>query len=144
MEEVMSGSSLRYAPLPLRIFFGLHLAYHGFPKLFSQRGQASFIHILEGMGVPLPSVMVWVIGGLEFGGGLMLLTGALTRLMATVVAGEVIINIVGALIRGGFPEPLPGGDPLPDYQMSLAYLAGMLSLIAAGPGEYAIDELREA
>jgi putative oxidoreductase len=134
----------KWALLPLRLVFGLGLAYHGFPKLFSRAGHASFIGILQGMGVPLPRVMVWLIGALEFFGGLAIVGGAFTTLVSIAILVEIIINLIGALIRGGFPPPVPGQQPLPGYESSLSYGAAMLALLLGGAGVYSVDGLLAA
>jgi putative oxidoreductase len=132
----------QWAPIPIRIVLGLGLAYHGFPKLFSALGQASFISMLQSMGVPAPGLMVWVIGILEFGGGLLLFLGAFTEIVAAVIVVEIIINLGVALIRGGFPQPLPGQQPLPGVEVSLVYMAGLLAIMLTGAGVYSIDRMR--
>jgi len=134
----------QWAPLPLRLILGLGLAYHGFPKLFSAAGQASFIGMMQSMGVPAPGLMVWVVGILEFVGGLLLVVGAFTGIVSAVIVIEIIINLVVALFRGGFPQPLPGQQPLPGVEVSLVYMAGLLALILGGAGVYSIDQMRAA
>jgi putative oxidoreductase len=134
----------QWVPLPIRLILGLGLAYHGFPKLFSAAGQASFLSMLQSMGVPAPGLMIWGIGILEFVGGLLLVVGAFVEIVAAVIVVEIIINLAVALIRGGFPQPLPGQQPLPGIEISLVYMAGLLALVLGGAGVYSIDRLRAA
>jgi putative oxidoreductase len=98
--------------------------------------------MLQSMGVPAPGLMVWVIGILEFGGGLLLFLGAFTEIVAAVIVVEIIINLGVALIRGGFPQPLPGQQPLPGVEVSLVYMAGLLAIMLTGAGVYSIDRMR--
>ncbi len=42
------------APVPVRMIVGGGLAYHGYPKIFTADGHASFLYIMKGMGVPFP------------------------------------------------------------------------------------------
>ncbi len=138
----MANNWKEWAPLPIRLVLGLGLVYHGFPKLFSADGRASFVNILEGMGVPEPKLGVTLIGILEFGGGILLIGGAFTTIAAAAIVIEIIINLGVAAVRGGFPQPLPGQQPLPGYEMSLAYGAGLLALVLSGPGALSVDRRR--
>jgi putative oxidoreductase len=131
-----------WALFPIRLVVGLGLVYHGYPKLFSEAGRASFLNIVEQMGLPEPKISVFLIGVLEFGGGLLLVGGAFTTLVAAAILVEVVINLVVAAVRGGFPQPLPGGQTLPGFEMSLFYGSGVLALILAGPGAWSIDGSR--
>jgi uncharacterized membrane protein YphA (DoxX/SURF4 family) len=54
-----------------------------------------------------------------------------TKLAAAVVVGEVVVNLITAALRGGFPQPLPGGQPLPGWESSLFYGGGALTVLLA-------------
>ena len=131
-----------WAPFPIRLVLGLGLVYHGYPKLFSAQGRASFLGIVEKMGLPEPRLSVFLIGVLEFGGGLLLVSGAFTTIAAAAIVIEIVINLCVAAVRGGFPQPLPGQQTLPGYEVSLVYGAGLMALILAGPGAWSIDRSR--
>jgi putative oxidoreductase len=133
-----------WAPLPLRLVLGLGYMYHGYPKLFSAEGHASIMGMLQNMGVPAPGPMSWVVGFTEFVGGLALVVGALVTLVSFVLGASLVVNILIAMFRGGFPQPLPGQQPLPGYETSLAYIAGLLALIIGGAGVYSIDRMLAA
>src|SRR5262249_62295522 len=91
--------------LLMRVAAGVLFAAHGYAKLFGGEGRsvhprvrrhlgegfaqamerggpANFSRGLERMGVPAPAFMALVVGGTEVIGGLMLVTGVLTRLAA--------------------------------------------------------------
>jgi putative oxidoreductase len=119
----------RAAALPIRLILGGGLMYHGAPKLFTARGHENIVSLLEGMGVPRAEAAAWAVGAFEFFGGLALLTGRRVRLVSSLVAGQVALNLLAALRRGAFPEPLPGGQPLPGVEDSLFYGLGSLSLL---------------
>jgi putative oxidoreductase len=128
-----------WAPIPIRLILGLGLVYHGYPKLFSAQGRASFLGIVEEMGLPEPRLSVFLIGVLEFGGGLLLIGGAFTTIVAAAIVIEIVINLCVAAVRGGFPQPLPGQQTLPGIETSLVYSAGLMALVLAGPGAWSID-----
>jgi len=130
-----------YAPILIRLVYGGGFAYHGYPKIFTADGHQSFLHIMEGMGVPFPNLMSWVIGCLEFFGGMFLILGILVVTTSVLLAIELTVNILMALAHGGFPPPLNPDQPLPGYENSLLYIAGMLALILGGSGAFSITRL---
>lgn len=129
------------APVPVRMIVGGGLAYHGYPKIFTAEGHASFLHIMQGMGVPFPELMSWVIGGLEFFGGLMLFSGTFVSLVALLIVIEMAVNLIMALLHGGFPPPLNPNQPLPGYEQTLLYLLGALALVIGGSGGFSITRV---
>ena len=132
----------QWAPLPLRLVLGLGMMQAGFPKLFVAAGRANIAHLLEGLGVPWPQVMGWVVGLVEFVGGFGILLGALIAIAAGLNAISITTLIVLSFFRGGMPQPLPGGDPFPDFPLAILILAGMLTLVIGGAGAYSIDQIR--
>lgn len=130
-----------YAPVLIRLVFGGGFMYHGYPKIFTADGHQSFLHIMEGMGVPFPNVMSWVIGGLEFFGGLFLVVGAFVVTMSVLLTIELTVNILIALFSGGFPPPLNPDQPLPGYESSFLYISGLLALILGGAGAFSLTRL---
>jgi len=129
------------APISVRAAFGGGLAYHGFPKLFSAEGHASFVHIMQGFGVPMPEVAAWLIGILEFFGGLALIFGAFVVTVALMILIELAVNLTMALLHGGFPPPLNPNEPLPGYESSLLYMAGALALWIGGSGRLSVTRM---
>ncbi len=123
-------SAVRVAT-PIRLVVGAGLAYHGYPKLFSAKGHENIVSMLTQMGMPLAEASGWAVGLLEFVGGIMLVAHRRTRLLSAVVLGEVIVNLAVAAARGGFPEPLPGAQPLPGWESSSFYGAGALTVLLA-------------
>jgi putative oxidoreductase len=128
-----------WAPLPLRLALGVGLIQHGGIKLFAPGGHANIAHLVAELGVPAPDVMGWIVGLVEFVGGLGMLVGAFTP----VTAGINALNVAGLLIlgaiRGSIPDPLPGGDPLPGFREAFLILAGTLTLVLGGAGTWSVD-----
>ena len=125
-----------YAPLPLRAVIGAGLMLHGGIKLFAAGGHANIAYLIGRLGVPFADAMGWVVGVVEFGGGLGMLLGVWFTL-ATVAN---VLNLAGLLvlgrIAGGIPAPLPDGDPLPGFREAFLILAGVASLLLSGPGRF--------
>jgi putative oxidoreductase len=128
-----------WAPLPLRLALGVGLIQHGGIKLFAPGGHANIAYLIAQLGVPAADVMGWIVGLVEFVGGLGMLVGALTPLAAGVNALNVAGLLVLGAIRGSIPDPLPGGDPLPGFREAFLILAGTGSLALSGAGAWSVD-----
>jgi len=139
-----------FASIPLRLVLGFGFAYHGFPKLFSAAQHEGFVGMLQGIGVPLPGVMAWVVGFVEFFGGLALILGA----FVTIVSILGIINMLVALftvhMQHGFnfinmtmTEQGPSFG-MPGFEVNLLYIAGFLALAMAGAGALSVDRMLAA
>jgi putative oxidoreductase len=76
-------------------------------------------------GLPAPEAFVVVIGVIELVGGLLLLTGILTRPAALVLAGDMI----GAIVVSGIAK-----RELISLTLAPAELVAMLVLLRTGPG----------
>lgn len=140
---MISLAALRaWAPLPLRLALGVGLIRHGGIKLFAAGGHANIAHLLAELGVPAANVLAWIVGVVEFAGGLGILVGALIPLTAGINAVNVAGLLVLGAMRGGIPAPLPGGDPLPSFREAFLILAAALTLVLGGPGPLAIGRNR--
>jgi putative oxidoreductase len=132
-----------WAPLPLRVALGIGLMIHGGIKLFVAGGHDNIVHEIAQLGVPFSGLMGWVVGCVEFFGGLGILIGGLFKVATALNALNVGGLLVLAGLAGGIPDPLPGGDPLPAFREAFLILAGTLTLFLGGPGRLAVDRLRE-
>ncbi|WP_454792784.1 DoxX family membrane protein [Mycolicibacterium lutetiense] len=128
-----------WAPLPLRLFLGGGLILHGGIKLFASGGHANIAYLVGQLGVPFAGTAGWVVGLVEFGGGLGILLGVFFRLATVVNALNVAGLLILGFIAGGIPAPLPGGDPLPGFREALLILAGVVSLLLSGPGRLTLS-----
>jgi putative oxidoreductase len=133
----------------LRLVLGFAFIYHGWPKLFTSAGHAGFVANLQGLHVPAPVFAAWALGALEVFGGLALLLGAFTA----VVAGLLIIHQLVALfmvhLSAGFSfvhvTGMTASGPqfgLPGYEVNLLFIAGLLALLLGGPGAASVDAAR--
>jgi putative oxidoreductase len=138
----MSGKSNPWAPLPLRLAFGGLLLYAGGRKLFLAKGHENIVHLLEELGMPAAEPMGWVVGLIEFGGGLSLFLGLWLKPVAAINVVNLLLNLVLGELRGGLPAPLPGQQALPNPMSSILGIAGLLTLLMTGPGAMSIDGRR--
>jgi putative oxidoreductase len=128
-----------WAPLPLRVVLGFGMMQAGYPKLFVSAGRANIAHLIEGLGIPFSHIIGWAVGLIEFVGGLGILLGALIAIAASLNALSIATLIVLSFLRGGIPEPLPGRDPFPTYQLAILILSGMLTLAIGGAGRWSLE-----
>ena len=85
------------------------------------------------MNIPVPSIAVWVVIVVELIGGILLLIGFQTRLVAVVLAIFCLIT--------GFAIHLPVGD-LPNminFYKNLVMTGGFLYVISYGAGNLSVD-----
>lgn len=110
----------------LRIVTGLLFMQHGVQKLFGW---------LDGMQMELFSLM-GLAGILETFGGLLIVLGLFTPVVALILAGEMAVAYFMAHLPQGFWPILNGGELAALYCFIYLYFA------AAGAGRFSIDELR--
>lgn len=111
----------------LRIVAAFLFMAHGGQKLFNFPPSA---HPMSN----LPPIMLTA-GILEFFGGLLLLTGVYTRIVAFILAGEMAFAFFTRHAPRGFWPLLNMGEPAVLYCFIFLYLA------AAGGGPWSLDRL---
>jgi putative oxidoreductase len=111
----------------VRMLTGLVFVVFSLPKfLLHEFELAEFVRF----GLPESSLLVYLVGLLELGGGVMLLAGFLTRLAAAALAA----NMVGAIAAAGVVV----GGPI-HLGLAPALLVAMVYLLWAGSGPAAVD-----
>lgn len=125
-----AGGASRLADAGLllfRVFIGLALAWgHGINKLPPSEG---FTAGVAEMGFPAAVGFAWAAGIAEFVGGHLIALGLLTRPAALFVA---LTMCVAAFIR-------QAGDPFPDLEKPLLFLAAAVLLMVMGAGRFSFD-----
>ena len=89
------------------------------------------VDAFERYGLPEAGAVVIAIGVIEVLGGVLLGAGLLTRVVALVLAG----NMLGAIVLSGILE----GEVVPSLTLAPALLAAMLFLIWSGAGKPSLD-----
>lgn len=117
-----------FVPLIIRLFLGLLFIVHGYPKLFKSFNQT--VGFFESVGIKPAKFWVFVVGVVEFFGGIALLIGFATQLVALLIAIEMLVAIIVVKFKKGFV----GG-----YELELALLVMAISLVFLGAGAYAFD-----
>ncbi len=122
-----------WASLPLRLILGFGFAYHGYPKLFG--GHDMFVGMLTNLRIPAPGLMAWLVGLLEFFGGLLLIAGAFVSIVA--ILG--ILNMLVAMFTFHLPNGFNFMASPPGYEVNLLYIAGFAALLLGGAGAFSVD-----
>ena len=123
--------------------------------VFFWEGLLKFVYANQGvgrftkLGIPFPHFMATFIGSLEIVGGLLLLAGLTTRLIAVPFVAEMIVAILStkiSLYLGTSPLPLPPAPPqvgfwavLHEIRSEYAQLLTVMFLLVNGPGEWSLD-----
>ena len=113
-----------------RLLLSSAFIWAGFGKLMNPSGTAGYFASLH---IPVPSIAVWVVIIVELIGGILLLIGFQTRLVAAVLAIFCLIT--------GFAIHLPVGD-LPNminFYKNLVMTGGFLYVISYGAGNLSVD-----
>lgn len=131
-----SDRRLDLALAVLRIVAGVIFIAHGGQKLFSF-GLPGVTAGFAGMGIPLASVTAPLVAILEFAGGIALVAGLITRLVALGFALEMLGAILLVHLKGGFF--LPKG-----FEFAFSMLGPSAALVLAGAGAFSLDHLLAA
>ena len=124
-----AGDRLRpLVPIILRLTLGVIFFWHGVDKF--RTGLGNVENAFDGWGIPAPGLTAPFSAVLEIVAGAALILGLATRAAAASLAGL----IVGALVFVKLEDGLLGSA-----ELDLALLAGLVSLVALGPGRLSAD-----
>ena len=103
------------------------------------------------LGIPFPGPTAHFVAVLEIVGGVLLISGFLTRLIAIPFVVEMLVAMLStkvALYLGTSPLPLPPAPPqigawavLHEIRSEYAQIMSSLFLLVAGPGPWSVDAL---
>ena len=111
----------------LRIAVGCMMAFgHGMGKLPPQEG---FIAGVSALGFPAPVFFAWLAALAEFGGGLLLAAGLLTRFNAMALSVTMLVAAFGRHLD----------DPYKVKELSLLYLLVFILFMIKGSGRWSLD-----
>ncbi len=121
----------------IRFAAGAVLIPHGWAKLFG--GAAPFVadKVLGPMGVPAPHLMVIFLGLLETVGVAALALGLFTRVIAAMLAFEMLIITFGVHYSHGYSFTSPGGG----YEYPLLLMVIYIGIFMRGSDRCAIDRM---
>ena len=134
--------------LLLRVMTGGVFLWEGILKFtYANQGVGRFTKL----GMPFPHFTAGFVGWLEIVGGLLLLSGLMTRLIAIPFIVEMVVAILStkiSLYLGTYPLPLPPAPPqvgvwavLHEVRSEYAQLLTSAFLMINGPGKWSLDAL---
>lgn len=115
----------------LRVVVGIAFMYHGWGKIQSPFGWM-------GPDAPVPGILQMLAAVAEFGGGMALIIGLLTKVASIGLACTMLVATImhAFVMKDPFVASAPGS---PSYELALVYLAISVLLMATGPGKHSID-----
>jgi putative oxidoreductase len=126
-----------WALLPLRIVLGVLFIMHGRPKLFGpQRPQ--MVGFFRQVGIPLPTVAVFLSGIVEFGAGILLMLGLLVPIAGLLLLINMLVATYVSVAR--LNKPLLAIEK-PGYEYDLVLTAVALAFVLFGAGRLSLDAL---
>jgi putative oxidoreductase len=136
------------ATLLLRLMAGSVFLWEGILKsVYANQGVGRFTKL----GMPLPALTADFVGGLEIAGGVLLLLGLATRLIAIPFLIEMLVAMLStkiSLFLGTSPLPLPPAPPttgiwavLHEVRSEWAQLMVCAFLLRTGAGPLSLDAL---
>lgn len=117
--------------LVLRLALGTVMIAHGYQKVFG--GMPGFMQMLSHMGIP--PWMGYLTAAAEFGGGILLVAGFLTRIAAIAIVIDMAVAISKVHLHHGLFSKNNG------FEFPMVCAAAAFSLIWSGAGPIAIDWL---
>ncbi len=124
-------------PLLTRVTLGHAFFLTGRGKLASFD---TFVSFLADQGVPAPALNAHVVARLEFYGGILLIVGLLTRLVALGLAGTMLVALLTER-KQFFESWRATGDVGPTDIASFVFLLLLGWLVVYGPGVLSLDAL---
>jgi uncharacterized membrane protein YphA (DoxX/SURF4 family) len=136
------------ATILIRVMAGTVFLWEGIMKfVFANQGVGRFTKL----GFPAPHFTATADGWFEIVGGILIITGLLTRVIAIPFIIEMLVAMASTkipLYLGTSPLPLPPVPPqigfwavLHEIRSEYAQLASCAFLMLAGPGQWSVDAL---
>jgi len=124
------------AALVVRVALGVVFVAHGWQKLVDY-GHAGTTKAFGAMGVPLPAISAFYATWVELLGGLALILGVVTHLVALLL----FLDMLGAFAIVHAGNGLFVGNQPPGFELVLVLGAASLALVLVGAGRFSVDVL---
>jgi putative oxidoreductase len=124
----------------LRLVLGIVFFAHGAQKVFGWFGGYGFAATLQFMGgLGIPKLIAVLAVAMEFGGSILLILGALTRLGALGIIGIMVGAMATVHLKVGFFMNWNGNQKGEGFEYHLLALAIAVALLIRGGGAYSVD-----
>jgi putative oxidoreductase len=123
-----------YSYAIIRFIAGAILIYHGYNKLFVTGVAPVAEHVVMPLGLPMPMAWAYLLGILEFFGGIALAVGFLTRPIALMLTIEFIV-----ITCWHYGNGYVFGSPHGGYEYPLVLLVLYAAIFFRGGGRASVD-----
>jgi putative oxidoreductase len=123
--------------LVVRCYWGWQFAQSGWGHLTHMQKTVEFFSSLN---IPLPAANAWFISLLEFAGGILLIIGLGSRLVALLLTGDMVVAYVTA-DRDALKTVFASDNTAFLNAAEFSLLAAALVILIFGPGKIALDHL---
>ena len=120
----------RYLPVLGRVFLAVLFVMSGIGKLTDPAGTIGYI---QSAGLPLPNIAYGIALTVELLGGILLIVGYRTQLVALIIA---VFTIAAAI---GFHNHFADQNQMIHFMKNIAITGGLLQVVAFGAGAFSLD-----
>lgn len=117
-------------PVFLRIGLAVVFMAHGYPKLFKKENFFGTAQFFESKNIKPGKFWVVVVGIVEFFGGILLIAGLFTQLVALLLAIDMLVAILKVNLKKGL---------VAGFEFELILLLSALALVVLGAGAFSLD-----
>ena len=121
----------------LRAVLGFIFAYHGYLKLFTAGGLPGTALLFSKIGIPFPNIFAVIVAFAEFGGGILLLIGLLTRFTSLALIFEMLVAFFKIHLKNGFIITQNSYG----YEFILLILICLFIILINGAGKLSLGKL---
>ncbi|MCB2252263.1 DoxX family protein [Pseudomonas chlororaphis] len=134
--NTLSATSNSNASISLigRILLSAIFILSGFSKIAAP---AAMVGYIQSVGLPFPQLALGIAIAVELGGGLLLIAGYRTRLVAL---GLAVFSVATAL---AFHNNLGDQNQFIHFFKNIAMAGGLLQVVAFGAGRFSLDARRQ-
>ena len=118
------------ATLVARLFFASLFVTYGYFKITAFAGTTAY---MAKQGLPVPPLAAAIAVAVELGGGLLILFGYQTRLVALICA--IYVLIAALIAHRNFAD----GNQMSHFFKNMAIVGGFVALMVSGAGRYSLD-----
>lgn len=136
MQKLLSHGNDTWMPLIGRILLSLIFILSGFAKMTAFGGSVGYAATVFGEALATPAIIVAIL--VELLGGLMLLVGFKTRLVAWILAVYTLVAALAFHNFWAYSEDLQQNQMI-HFMKNLAIVGGMLFVGAFGAGKLSVD-----
>ncbi|SDZ53489.1 DoxX family protein [Pseudomonas sp. NFIX28] len=136
LTNTLSATSNSNASISLigRVLLSAIFILSGFSKIAAP---AAMVGYIESVGLPFPQLALGIAIAVELGGGLLLIAGYRTRLVAL---GLAVFSVATAL---AFHNNLGDQNQFIHFFKNIAMAGGLLQVVAFGAGRFSLDARRQ-